>query len=137
MVVYYRVYKDSVAVRSMRPADLNDPSVGRLNIDSIPPPHTATSIKRCISQLEELDNWEEWQLFINILSESPMGNEHISLLTSDRPGSTPDDSMAVVSDSIHVSPEAGPAPSQVPPVPYPMWKKWMRVKYPLGQSKPT
>ena len=134
MVVYYRVYKDSLAVRSMRPADINDPLVGRLNIDSIPPPHTATSIKRCISQLEGLDNWEEWQLFINILSESPMGNEHISLLTSDHPGSTPDDSIAIVLDSIHVAPVAVPALSQVPPVPY---QKWMRVKYPLGQSKPT
>jgi hypothetical protein len=36
------------------------------------------------------------QLFTSISSESPIGEGHVSLLTSDHPGSAPEDPMAFV-----------------------------------------
>jgi hypothetical protein len=92
--VYYQVYKNNTAVKSKQPAHL-DPYVGRINIDLVSPPHTAKSIVRCISRNEELDNMES-RLFTNISSESPIGEGHVSILTGDRPGSTPEDPMAFV-----------------------------------------
>jgi hypothetical protein len=83
-------------VKSKQPADSNDPYVGCINVDSIPPPHAAASIMRCISKIEELDNTWQSQLFTNISSESPISEGHVSILTSDRPGSTPEDPMAFV-----------------------------------------
>ena len=94
--MYYRVYKMSGAVRSKHPANSNNPSVGRIGVDTVPPPHTAVSIMRCISRTEELDHSKQLQLFNNISSESPIGKGHVSLLTSDYPGSTPEDPMAFV-----------------------------------------
>jgi hypothetical protein len=92
--LYYQVYKAHGAIPSKQPADSNDPFVGRISIDSIPPPHTAATILRCISKAEELPNSRKSQLFTSISSESPIGDAHVSMLTGDRPGSTPDDPMA-------------------------------------------
>ncbi|KIM78070.1 hypothetical protein PILCRDRAFT_602777 [Piloderma croceum F 1598] len=94
--LYYRVYKKRRAVKSKRPADPSCPWIGRISVDSVPPPHTATSIIRCISKAEEFDNSEDSQLWSNSLSESPIRGEHVSILTSNRPGSTPEDPMAFV-----------------------------------------
>jgi hypothetical protein len=92
--VYYQVYKNNTAVESKQPAHL-DPYVGHINVDLVSPPHTAKSIVRCISRIEGLYNMES-QLFTNISSESPIGAGHVSILTGDRPGSTPEDPMAFV-----------------------------------------
>jgi hypothetical protein len=56
----------------------------------------ATSIKRCISKLEGLDYSKPSQLFINISSESPIGDGHVPIFTSNRPGSTLEDPLAFV-----------------------------------------
>jgi hypothetical protein len=99
--VYYRVYnKDSGAVLLHHPAGFDDPSVGHINVNSIPPPHSAASIIRRIKKIEKLGCSGEPQLFCNISSEFPLGEGHLSILTSDRPGSTPKDPMAFVA-SIH------------------------------------
>lgn len=96
LLVYYRVYKPRGAVRSKRPAGSNNPFVGRIDVNSFTPPHTATSVMRCISKAEELDNFRQSQLFTSISSESPIGDGHVSILTSDHPGSTSDDPVAFV-----------------------------------------
>jgi hypothetical protein len=99
--LYYRVYnKDSGAVLLHHPAGFDDPSVGHINVNSIPPPHSAASIIRRIKKIEKLGCSGEPQLFCNISSEFPLGEGHLSILTSDRPGSTPKDPMAFVA-SIH------------------------------------
>jgi hypothetical protein len=95
-IVYYQVYKKRGAVPSKQPADPSDSYVGRISVDSVPPPHTAKSIIRCISKVEEIENSMQSQLFINISSESPIDEGYISILTSDRPGSTPEDPLAFV-----------------------------------------
>jgi len=112
--LYYRVYKTSGAVRSKQPADSNDPSIGRISVDSVPPPHTAASIMRCISKTEKLEYSNGSQLFIDPFSESPIGEEHVSILTGDPPGSTPENPMAFVED------------------PHPTFNKRMRVLYTQG-----
>ena len=94
--MYYRVYRNYSAIRSQHPADSNDPSVGRINVDSVPPPHTAVSIMRCISKAEKLDYSKQSQLFTSISSTSPIGEGHFPILTNDRPGSMPEDPMAFV-----------------------------------------
>jgi hypothetical protein len=95
--VYYRVYKIQGATQSKQPADPSDLTVGYINVDSITPPHTAASVKRCIAKSEGLEDWKESQLCISISSESTVGEaKFVSLLTSDRPWSTPGDPMAFI-----------------------------------------
>jgi len=99
--IYYRVYNKRGIVLSKQPADSNDPYVGRISVDHIPPPHTAVSVMRCISRIEELDNtWQSQLLFSSTSSESSISEvEHVPIFSSDRPGSTPEDPMAIVSES--------------------------------------
>jgi hypothetical protein len=109
--VYYRVYKIHGVTQSKLPADPREPTVGHISVDLIPPPHIAASIKRCIAKSEELEDWKESQLYINISSLSPIDEEHVPLLSSDRPGSTPEDPMAFVE------------------APYARWNKRIRVTH--------
>jgi hypothetical protein len=115
-IVYYLVYQSHGAIESKQPADPHDPFMGRILVDSIPPPHTAASIKRCIVTSEELNNWKDSQLFVNVSRKSPMGKGHISILTSERPGYTPEDPMAFVE------------------IPHPTFNRRMRVKYALSEA---
>jgi len=94
--LFYRVYKDDGAVLSKQAANPNDLSVGCISVNSVPPPHTAVSIMRCISKTEQLDSSKPSQLLVNISSESPIGEGRVSILTSNRPGSTLEDPMAFV-----------------------------------------
>jgi len=111
-------------VLSKHPADPSKPSVGRINVDSIPPPHTAESMMRCISKIEELDNSKQSKLFIDVSSEFPIGDGHVSMLSSDRPGSSPGKPMAFVVEPILGVPSPAPV---VVPIPYPTFKKRIRV----------
>lgn len=99
--VYYRVYnKDTGAVPLHHSAGSDDLLVGRISINSIPPPHSAASIARRITKIEKLGCTGQPQLFCNISSESPLGDGHLSILTDNRPGSTKENPMAFVA-SIH------------------------------------
>jgi len=101
--LYYQVYKNNTAVESKQPAHPDDPFVGHINADLVSPPHMAKTIIRCISKIEELSHSTDLdvQLFIKISSELPIGEGHVSILTSDRPGSTPEDPMAFVVAPTH------------------------------------
>ena len=94
--MYYRAYNDCAAVLSKWPAGSEDPTVGRISVDCIPPPHTAASIMRCLAKNEEFEHSKESQLFINISSEFPIGEGHVSILSSNRPGYTPEDPIVFV-----------------------------------------
>ena len=94
--VHYRVYNPRGAVKSKNPSDSANPWVGRINVDTIPPPHTVASIMRCISKVEDMDHCKLSQLWKNSKSEAPLRDGHVSILTSERPGSTPHDPMAFV-----------------------------------------
>jgi hypothetical protein len=124
-LVYYQVYKKRGAIPSKHPVDSSDPYVGRINVDRIPPPHTAASISWCISKLEELDHSKQSQLFTSLSSESPIGEGHISILTSGCPGSMPEDLMAFVELPIPVA----------SPTAYSSFTKRMQVTTQWRQSK--
>jgi hypothetical protein len=95
-LVYYRVYTKDGAIPSREPANPEDSTVGCIRSDTVPPPHTAASIKRCISQRERFSNWEGSQLFETMDSLSPINGGHISLLTDDHLGSTPENPISFV-----------------------------------------
>jgi hypothetical protein len=94
--VYYRVYNKCRAIGVKKPAYPDKPWVGRISVDSVPPPHTAASIMRCLSKVEDLANWKHPQLYLKCNSGSPLGDEHVSILADTRPGSTPEDPIAFV-----------------------------------------
>ena len=83
-------------MRVKQPTASNDPTVGRMSIHFLPPPHTTASIKLCISKSEELDNSRGWQLFTDASSEYLLGDRYISILTGDRPRVTFENPMAFV-----------------------------------------
>lgn len=116
---------------SKHPADPSKPSVGRINIDFIPPPHTAESIMRCISKIEELNISKNSQLFNSISSEFPTGNGHISILSDNCPGSTPEDPLVFVIEPVMVLPSPAPVALSTPD---PTFNKRLRVIKEQGES---
>jgi hypothetical protein len=95
--VYYRIYTEDGAIISKQPADSSgDLSLGRIDIDTITPPHTIASIKLRIAKAEQLGKASGAKLFTNILSESPMDATRVLILTGDRPGSNAENPMVYV-----------------------------------------
>ena len=113
--MYYRIYKRRGAVRSREPVDANNRWVGRISVDSVPPPHTAASIMRCICKAEELDQSRPSQLWVHPSDDKPLGEGHVSILADPRPGSTPEDPMAFVESPPSTPPPGVPwAPECIP-----------------------
>ena len=77
--------------------DPEQPSLGRVRIDSVAPPHSPTSIKRCISRVEGNPAlvWNA-DLFAEISCNTPLKEGHISILRTDAPGLSPNKPMAIV-----------------------------------------
>jgi hypothetical protein len=96
--VYYLLYVDGDETPSKVAFDPEDPSLGRIRVGSIAPPHTLTSIKRCISRMEKNPTLSYWHtnLFADTSCETPLKDGHISLRT-DGPGLRPNEAMAIVS----------------------------------------
>src|ERR1700727_355306 len=95
--VYYRIYNEDGAIPSMRSVDSDDLPLGRIDASLVAPPHTAASLKRCISNAERLTPFVCDKLFVDISSESPMDDDlDISILTGQGLGNTPEDAMALV-----------------------------------------
>jgi hypothetical protein len=95
--VYYLLYYDSSEMPSKVAIDPEEPSLGRIRADSVPPPHGAASIKRCISRVErnpELAYYAE--LFADISCKTPLKEGHIPILRTDCPGLSPNKPMAIV-----------------------------------------
>jgi hypothetical protein len=92
--VYYRVYTEDGAIPTKHPTYSDDMYLGRIMAELVAPPHTATSIMRYISKIEEIDHSPKSKLFSDISSKSPMSDGIISILTSGCPGSMPENPMA-------------------------------------------
>ena len=76
--------------------DPEEPFVGRIRADSVAPPHSPASIKRCISRVEKTPALAHADLFADVLCDFPLKEGHISILHADGPGLTPNDPMAIV-----------------------------------------
>ena len=94
--VYYLLYADDYEMASKVVIDPERPSLGRILADSVPPPHSPASIKRCISRVERTPGLAYADLFADISSDTPLKEGHISILRTDGPGISPNDPMAIV-----------------------------------------
>ena len=81
--------------------DPEDPSLGRIRADSVTPPHSPASIKRCISRVERTPALVNADLFVDMSCNTPLKEDtHISFLRTDCPGLSPKKPMAIVQMAI-------------------------------------
>jgi len=92
-IVYYRLYGDEGEIATQDPIKSEDGdilSLGRIDNNLVPPPHTVDSIIRCISYAERF-SYDFWhQLFNSIASKSALGSEMILNVEGDSSGSAPE-----------------------------------------------
>ena len=94
--VYYQLYADDYVKPSKVAIDPEEPSLGRIRADSVAPPHSPSSIKRCISRVERTPELAHANLFADISCKTPLKDGHISILPTDGPGLSPNEPMAIV-----------------------------------------
>ena len=98
-LVYYRVYDDDGEIVSKTSFDESNPSLGRVNTLSVPPPHTMSSLMNCIIKSEDVSG-HDVQLFENEGSESAMNDsDALTLLSDTFPGFTEDRPIAITYES--------------------------------------
>jgi hypothetical protein len=78
--VYYLLYADGYEKPSKVAFDPEEPSLGRIRADSVAPPHSPTSIKRCISRVEKTPALVASDLFADSSCDTPLKEGHISIL---------------------------------------------------------
>ena len=123
--MYYLLYADDYEIPSKVGIHSDVPSLGRIRVDSVVPPHCPTTIKRCISRVEGNPALAYADLFADTSSDAPLKEGHISILRTDGPGLSPNEPMAIVQRS--------------PPLPIPdgkyviknrakdiFWNAWLR-----------
>ena len=79
--------------------DPEEPSLGCIRADSVAPPHSPASIKRCISRVERTPALVHAKLFADISCDAPLKEGYISVLRTDCPGLSPNEPMAIVESS--------------------------------------
>ena len=94
--MYYLLYADKYEMPSKVAIDPEEPSLGRIRADSVAPPHSLASIKRCISRVERTPALAHADLFADITCDTPLKEGHISILCTDGPGRSPNEPMAIV-----------------------------------------
>ena len=98
--MYYLLYADDCGVPSKVAFDPEEPSLGRIRVDSVTPPHSPASIKRCISRVERNPALAHANLFADISCLAPLKEGHMSILGTDGPGLSPDEPIAIVQTAI-------------------------------------
>ena len=97
--VYYCIYDDDGEIVSKTSFDENNPSLGRVNTLSVPPPHTASSLKNYIIKSEDV-SVNNVLLFEDEGSESAMNDsDTLTLLSDTFPGSKEDRPIAITYES--------------------------------------
>ena len=94
--MYYLLYADDYEIPSKVAIDPEKPSLGHIRADSIAPPHSPSSIKRCISRVEKIPAIAHADLFADISCNSPLKEGYISILRKDGPGLSPNKPVAIV-----------------------------------------
>jgi len=94
--IYYQIYGEDGAIPCKRPVNSNDPYLARIKANQVKPPHTVSSLKRCILKAEDLPSWVDINLFADISSQSPMTEGRISLLTRDGFGFMPEEPIVLI-----------------------------------------
>jgi hypothetical protein len=95
--VYYLLYADDCELPSKVAIDPEEPSLGRIRVDSVAPPRSLTSIKLCISRVERTPALVNANLFEDTSCDTPLKEgHHNTILRTDGPGSSPNEPMAIV-----------------------------------------
>ena len=94
--VYYLLYADDYEIPSKVAIDPEQPSLGRIRADSVSPPQSLTSIKRCISRVERSPSLVYADLFADTSCDTPLNEGHIPTLRTDGLGLSPNEPMAIV-----------------------------------------
>ena len=76
--------------------DPEKPSLGRIRADSVAPPHSPASIKLCISRVEGTPELAHADFFLDLSCNTPLKEGHISILSTDGPGRSPNEPIAIV-----------------------------------------
>ena len=102
--VYYLLYADDYEMPSKVAIDPEEPSLGRIRADSVAPPHSPASIKRCISRVEKTPALAHADLFADISCDNPLKEGYISIFRTDAsgPGLNPNEPMAIVQVQMHI-----------------------------------
>jgi hypothetical protein len=91
------VYAKDGAIPSVNPPYSDDPYLGRIMAKLVAPPHTAGSLKHCLSSIENIDDNISTSLFVSASSRTPMDDEgRVPILEDRGPGCTPNDPIALV-----------------------------------------
>ena len=97
--VYYHVYDDVAEIVSKTSFDESNPTLGRVDTLSVPPPHTVSSLKNCIIKSEDVSG-HNVQLFEDEGSESATSDsDALTLLSDTFPGFTEDRPVAITYES--------------------------------------
>ena len=94
--VYYLLYANDYEMPSKVAIDPEEPCLGRIRADSITPPHSLASIKRCIARVERAPALADANLFADISCDTPLEEGYISIFSTDGPGLSPNKPMAIV-----------------------------------------
>ena len=99
MLVYYRIYTEDGAIPSKTPVAPGDPFLGRIKVESVPPPRTVKALKRSIAKKEDInDRSTSTSLFLALYSQSTVNDavKITNIFNATGPGSTPQDPVALV-----------------------------------------
>ena len=102
--MYYLLYADNHELPSNVAINPEEPSLGRIRVDSVAPPHSLASIKRCIARVEGIPELVHADVFADISCDTPLKEGRISILR-DGPGLSPNKPMAIVQTAIVQVPE--------------------------------
>jgi hypothetical protein len=94
--VYYLLYADEYEMPSKVAIDPEEPCLGRIRVDSVAPPHSPASIKRCISRVERTPALVHANFFADLSCDTPLKDGYMSILPTDGPGLSPNEPMAIV-----------------------------------------
>ena len=95
--MYYRLYTKFGAFESNHALYYNNPFIGRIPSESIAPPRTVASIKRCLCKLEGLSEPDKALVFSPLSSPAPKEDSAcLSLYAPSGPGLSEQDPIALV-----------------------------------------
>lgn len=84
--------------------DPEEPLLGRICAYSIAPPHTTTSIKKCIAKIEQNPEIVFSDMFSDATGETLMKGGHVPIFSARSPGSIADNPLVLVQRDERESP---------------------------------
>ena len=98
--VYYRIYDKEGAITTKRPAYLDDSYLGRIKSKWVAPPYNASSLRRCLSSMENIDS-SKTRLFATPSSKAALVDDiPVSLKSNQTLGVIPEEPLALISEAM-------------------------------------